>query len=80
MESTEQILQQITKAKETMAVLENDLHNIRLKLKLQPHDPIALRELRQNTRDMTITLNEIEHCHSTLEDGRRQDAERMEER
>lgn len=59
---------QVKKAKETVAVLENELHQIRLKLKNNATNADLLRELKRITLDMTITLNELEHSQSMLDD------------
>lgn len=59
---------QIQKVRETIDYLENELDRIRKKLKDSPNHSDSLRELKQRTLDMTITLNELEHCQSMLED------------
>lgn len=57
-----QYLAQISRAKDELASLEQQLHEIRLKLRHEPEHPAHLREMRSVTLEMTITLNEIEHC------------------
>jgi len=66
--SCDRYVLQVKKAKETVAILENELHQIRLKLKNNPMDANFLRELKRVTLDMTITLNELEHSQSMLDD------------
>ena len=58
--------QQVNKAKETVAILEDKLHEIRLKIQ-KKNRAEDLQELRKITLDMTITLNELEHCQYNLE-------------
>lgn len=65
--SRQDYLQQISKAKETIAILENELHQIRLKLQKSPNNAIHLQELKRINLDMTITLNELEHSQSFLD-------------
>lgn len=57
---------QVKKAKETIALLENQLHEIRLKIQ-KDNKAEYYQELRQLTLDMTITLNELEHSQDNLE-------------
>ena len=57
---------QVKKAKETVALLENQLHEIRLKIQ-KDNKAEYYQELRQLTLDMTITLNELEHSQYNLE-------------
>jgi len=59
---------QVIKAKETMGMLEEELHDIRLKLKTNPTHAGYLKELKKITLDMTITLNELEHCQYMLDE------------
>jgi len=59
---------QVMKAKETMGMLEAELHEIRLNLRNNPTHSGHLKDLKKITLDMTITLNELEHCQSMLED------------
>lgn len=66
-ESCNQYKQQVTKAKETVGILENELHEIRLKLQKSPMNATLLQELKKITLDMTITLNELEHSQSAFE-------------
>ena len=58
--------QQVSKAKETVAILEDKLHEVRLKIQ-KSNKAEYLQELRKITLDMTITLNELEHCQYNLE-------------
>lgn len=58
--------QQVNKAKETIGILEDKLHEIRLKIQ-KNNRAEDLQELRKITLDMTITLNELEHCQDNLE-------------
>ena len=58
--------QQVNKAKETVAILEDKLHEIRLKIQ-KKNRAEDLQELRKITLDMTITLNELEHCQYKLD-------------
>ena len=57
---------QVKKAKETVALLENQLHEIRLKIQ-KDNKAEYYQELRQLTLDMTITLNELEHSQYNLD-------------
>jgi len=66
--SCDKYVLQIKKAKETVGILEGELHQIRLKLKSAPMNADFLRELKRITLDMTITLNELEHSQSMLDD------------
>jgi len=66
--SCDRYVLQVKKAKETVGVLENELHQIRLKLKTAPTSAEYLRELKRITLDMTITLNELEHSQGLLDD------------
>lgn len=59
---------QVIKAKETMGMLEAELHEIRLKLRTNPTHSGYLKDLKKITLDMTITLNELEHSQSQLDD------------
>jgi hypothetical protein len=59
---------QVIKAKETMGTLEAELHEIRLRLRNEPTHSGYLKELKKITLDMTITLNELEHCQSRFEE------------
>ena len=70
--SCDRYVLQVKKAKETAAVLENELHQIRLKLKNNPTNADSLRELKRITLDMTITFNELEHSQSMLDDCKSQ--------
>lgn len=60
---------QIKKAHETIGLLEEKLNHIQLKLQDNPDDAVFRRELKQITLDMTITLNELEHAQSELENS-----------
>lgn len=66
--SCDRYVLQVKKAKETVGVLEAELHQIRLKLRNAPTDATLLRELKRITLDMTITLNELEHSQSMFDD------------
>ena len=66
--SCDRYVLQVKKAKETVGILEGELHQIRLKLKTAPTNADFLRELKRITLDMTITLNELEHSQSMLDD------------
>ena len=57
---------QLVIAKETLEMLEDELHLIRQSLKENPIDPEKMRDLRNLTLDMTITLNEIENCEDQI--------------
>ncbi|HMI06088.1 MAG TPA: hypothetical protein VK528_00975 [Flavobacterium sp.] len=63
-----QYLLQIQKAKDMLVVLEAEMHNVKTHLKSKPDDAYHMRELKQITLDMTITLNELEHCQSMFDD------------
>ena len=67
------------KAKETASRLESELHEIRLKLRNQPTHSGYLKELKKITLDMTITLNELEHCQFRLDECRAE-TQKVEER
>ena len=67
MQQTEIYQQEIRKAKQTIGVLENELHLIRLKLQKNPTSAIFMQELKNIMIDMTITLNELEHAQYSLE-------------
>ena len=60
--------QQVNKAKETVGLIEGELHQIRLKLQKNPTNATYLQELKNTTLDMTITLNELEHSQNALEE------------
>lgn len=57
---------QINKAKETVEMLENQLHETRLKIQ-KYNDANDYQMLRKLTLDMTITLNELEHSQFNLD-------------
>jgi hypothetical protein len=61
---------QVIKTKATLATLENDLHNIRQKLNDNPNHAGHLKVLKNITLDITITMNELEHCESKLDECR----------
>lgn len=63
----QQYLQEISKAKETVGILESELHEIRLKLQKMPMDAVLMQDLKKVTLDMTITLNELEHSQTAYE-------------
>jgi len=63
----QQYKQEIEKAKETIGLLESELHEIRLKLKNSPNNAIFMQEMKRVTLDMTITLNELEHSQNSLD-------------
>lgn len=58
--------QQVKKAKETVGILEDKLNEIRLKIQ-KSNRAEDLQQLRKITLDMTITLNELEHCQYNFE-------------
>jgi hypothetical protein len=58
--------QQVQKAKETIALLENETQQIQQKLQKNPNSAVYLQELKRISLDMTITLNELEHSESAL--------------
>ncbi len=60
--------QQVSKAKETIGIIEEELYQIRLKLQKDPTNAAFLQKLKNTTLDMTITLNELEHCQHALEE------------
>jgi hypothetical protein len=59
--------QQVNKAKETVALIEDEMYQIRLKLQKDPNNAVYLQELKNTTLDMTITLNELEHSQNAFE-------------
>ena len=67
-ESCQKYEQQITKAKETIGLIEQELNRVRLKLQNDPNNAVYMQELKNISLDMTITLNELEHSESALED------------
>lgn len=58
---------QIEKAQETVKILEERLVSVRSKLDKKPEDAVYRRELKQLNLDMKITMNELEHAQSKLE-------------
>jgi len=66
-DNCQQYKQEIEKAKETIGLLEGELHEIRLKLKNSPNNAILMQEMKRVTLDMTITLNELEHSQNSLD-------------
>ncbi len=60
----------LQKAQETVAILEAELNEIRYKLQQHPTHSGYLNELKKATLDMTITLNELEHCQSKIDEFR----------
>ena len=67
MQESERYQQEISKANETIGLLENQLHQIRLKLQKNPTSAVFMQELKNIMLDMTITLNELEHAQNSLE-------------
>ena len=65
-ESCKHYQQQINKAKETVEMLEKELELLNSKLEKDPVNSDFLRDLRKLNLDMTITLNELEHCEYIL--------------
>ena len=65
--SRQEYLKQLKQAKEAAGILENELHEVRLKLQKDPNNAMHLKELKRINLDMTITLNELEHCQSYLD-------------
>lgn len=61
---------QVLKTKEILATLENDLHHVRQKLNDNPNHAGHLKALKNITLDITITMNELEHCESKLDECR----------
>lgn len=59
--------QQVNKAKETLAFIEEQLYQIRLKLQKDSNNAVFHQELKNTTLDMTITLNELEHSQNAFE-------------
>jgi hypothetical protein len=60
--------QKVSKVKETVAMLEEELYQIRLKLQKDPNNAAYLQKLKNTTLDMTITLNELEDCQNAFEE------------
>lgn len=58
--------QQLVIAKGTLETLESKMHTISQELKNNPIDADKMRDLRNLTLDMTITLNEIENYEDQL--------------
>lgn len=67
MPQSERYQQEIHKAKETIGILEKELHQIRLKLLKNPTSAVLMQEQKNIMLDMTISLNELEHAQSSLE-------------
>ena len=65
--SHQDYLHQVKKAKETVGILEHELHQVRLKLQKSPNSAMHLQELKKVNLDLTITLNELEHSQSFLD-------------
>lgn len=59
---------QMSRAKETMSILEKKLYQVRLHLKNNPHDAMQNKIFREVTLAMTITLNEIENIQNNLDE------------
>ena len=59
---------EVKKAKETVAMLESELYEIRIKLRDEPNHSGYLQELKKITLDMTITVNELEHSQSRYDE------------
>lgn len=66
-ESCQHYQQQVNKAKETVEMLERELELLNSKLEKDPVNSDLLRDLRKLNLDMTISLNELEHCEYILE-------------
>jgi len=60
-------MEQATKAKEIVVLLENELHYLRMTLEGQPNNANVHQEIRRKMLDLTITNNELEHCQSVIE-------------
>ena len=63
---------QLMKAKETLGILEHDLHDVHQRLKNNPANAEGLQELKHITLNMTITLNEVDDCQTALDVCRRE--------
>lgn len=61
-------LLELQKVKETAALLESELDGLKLKLRANPIHSGYLKDLKRVSLDMTITLNELEHCQSKLDE------------
>lgn len=59
---------QFKKAKETLVVLEEQKAEINLKLESNPSSASLNKELRTVNMDIRITLNEIEHAESCIQE------------
>ncbi len=60
-------MEQATKAKEIVVLLENELYHLRITLEGQPNNTNIHQEIRRKMLDLTITNNELEHCQSVIE-------------
>jgi hypothetical protein len=59
---------QFKKAKETLVVLEEQKAEINLKLESNPSSANYHKELRTVNMDIRITLNEMEHAESCIQE------------
>jgi len=59
---------QYKKAKETLDILEKQKAEINFNLKTNPACPNLHKNLRDINMDIRITLNEIEHVESNIQD------------
>jgi flagellar biosynthesis chaperone FliJ len=59
---------QFKKAKETLVVLEEQKSEINFKLESNPSSATLHKELRTVNMDIRITLNEIEHAESCIQE------------
>ena len=64
-DSCQMYVDQVKRAKETVEMLENQLHEIRLKIQ-KHNDANDYQMLRKLTLEMTITIIELEHSQFNL--------------
>jgi hypothetical protein len=64
--------EQLSKAKKTISALENELHEVRLKVLKSNNNPDHLQEFKNITLEMSKVLNEIEIHQLNIDECKRE--------
>lgn len=66
--------EQLSNAKKTISALENELHEVRLKVLKSNNNPEHLQEFKKITLEMSKVLNEIEIHQLNMDECKREKA------